>query len=64
MFKIKYEAGNYYYYYYYLITYFVLIRDYISSNKKRGGGVLIAVSKSLNGVKRRYDLEMTKECVD
>jgi hypothetical protein len=25
--------------------------------------VLIAVSKSLNGVKRRYDLEMTKECV-
>jgi hypothetical protein len=25
--------------------------------------VFIAVSKSLNGVKRRYDLEMTKECV-
>jgi hypothetical protein len=38
-------------------------RDYITSNKKREGGVLIEVSKSLYGVKRKYDLEMIKECV-
>jgi hypothetical protein len=38
-------------------------RDYLTSNTKRGGGVLVAVSKSFRGVKRRYDLETIDECV-
>jgi hypothetical protein len=29
----------------------------------RGGGVLTAVHQSLSGCKRRYDLELTSECV-
>jgi hypothetical protein len=38
-------------------------RDYLTSNTKRGGGVLVAISKSFRGVKRRYNLETTDECV-
>jgi hypothetical protein len=37
-------------------------RDYTNSSATRGGGALIAVSE-LHGVKRRFDLEIIKECV-
>jgi hypothetical protein len=38
-------------------------REYLTSNTERGGGVPVAVSKSYRGVRRRYDLETTDECV-
>jgi hypothetical protein len=38
-------------------------RDYLTSSTKHGSGVLIAVSKSFEGVKWRYDLEITDGCV-
>jgi hypothetical protein len=38
-------------------------RDCLTSNKKCRDKVLIAIPNSLYGFKWRYDLEMTKECV-
>jgi hypothetical protein len=38
-------------------------RDYTDSKVTRGGGVLTAVHRSFSFCKRRYDLELTTECV-
>jgi hypothetical protein len=38
-------------------------RDYTDSKLTRGGGVLTAVNRSFSSCKRRYDLELTYECV-
>jgi endonuclease/exonuclease/phosphatase (EEP) superfamily protein YafD len=38
-------------------------RDYTDSKVTRGGGVLTAVHRSLSSCRRRYDLELTYECI-
>jgi hypothetical protein len=38
-------------------------RDSLNSNSRHGGRVIIAVSKSFQVVKQRYDLEATDDCV-
>jgi hypothetical protein len=45
--------------------YFVFRADrvYTDFSLTRGGGVLTAVHQSLSGCKRRFDLELTSECV-
>jgi hypothetical protein len=37
--------------------------DYLKSSATRGGGGLIAVSELFHGVKRRFDLDISNECV-
>jgi hypothetical protein len=47
------------------VVYFVFRADrvYTDFSLTHGGGVLTAVHQSPSGCKRRYDLELTSECV-
>jgi hypothetical protein len=46
-----------------MTTLFSVQTEYTDFSLTRGGGVLTAVHQSISGCKRRYDLELTSECV-